>query len=221
MCGLGKATGIDVPDEAGGLIPTLDYYRNRHGRVRWIRNLIINLAIGQGEMLTTPLQVAVFFGGLAGDGTLQRPYLVKRIVSPEGRVISTQPQVSGYLPFSSATLDVLKRALIGAVNDPEGTGILARMPDVVVAGKTGTAQNPHGDDHAWFASFAPASDPQIVVVVLVENVGHGGTYAAPVAREIMAAYFKKDTIPAPMESTLTIITPRSRPESGEDHPGGL
>ena len=221
MCGLGKTTGIDVPDEARGLVPTLDYYRRRHGRVRWIRNLIINLAIGQGEMLATPLQVAVFFAGLAGDGTLYRPYLVKEIVSPEGRVISTQPQVSGSLPFSPTTLEVLKRTLIGAVNDPEGTGILARVPGVVVAGKTGTAQNPHGEDHAWFAAFAPASDPQIVVAVLVENVGHGGTYAAPVAREIMAAYFKKDTTPAPKETTLTIATPLSRPESGEDHAGGL
>jgi cell division protein FtsI/penicillin-binding protein 2 len=172
-------------------------------------------------MLTTPLQVAVFFGGLAGNGTLYRPYLVKEIVSPEGRVISTQPQVSGSLPFSPTTLEVLKKALIGAVNDPEGTGILARVPGVVVAGKTGTAQNPHGEDHAWFASFAPASDPQIVVAVLVENVGHGGTYAAPVAREIMAAYFKKDTTPAPKETTLTIDNPLSRPESGEDHAGGL
>jgi penicillin-binding protein 2 len=219
MCGLGRATGMDVPDEARGLVPTLDYYRRRHGRVRWIRNLIVNLAIGQGEMLVTPLQVAVFFGGLAGNGTLYRPYLVKEIVSPEGRLISTQPQVRGSLPFSSATLDVLKKALMGAVNDPEGTGVLARVPGVVVAGKTGTAQNPHGEDHAWFVGFAPASDPQIVVVVLIENVGHGGTYAAPVAKEIMGAYFETDT--TPREVTQTITTYRSQPESGEDHPGGL
>jgi penicillin-binding protein 2 len=221
MCGLGRATGIDVPDEARGLVPTLDYYRKKHGRVRWINNLIINLAIGQGEMLATPLQVAVFFGGLARDGTLYRPYLVKEIVSSEGRLISTQPQVSGTLPFSPATLDVLKKALIGAVNDPKGTGVLARLPDVVVAGKTGTAQNPHGEDHAWFVGFAPASDPEIVVVVLLENVGHGGTYAAPAAREIMRAYFRKDTTPTPKESTLTTAAHRSQPESGEDQPDGL
>jgi penicillin-binding protein 2 len=221
MCGLGRATGIDVPDEARGLVPTLDYYRKKHGRVRWINNLIINLAIGQGEMLATPLQVAVFFGGLARDGTLYRPYLVKEIVSSEGRLISTQPQVSGTLPFSPATLDVLKKALIGAVNDPKGTGVLARLPDVVVAGKTGTAQNPHGEDHAWFVGFAPASDPEIVVVVLLENVGHGGTYAAPAAREIMRAYFRKHTTPTPKESTLTTAAHRSQPESGEDQPDGL
>jgi peptidoglycan glycosyltransferase len=118
-------------------------------------------------------------------------------------------------------LDVLKKALIGAVNDPKGTGVLARLPDVVVAGKTGTAQNPHGEDHAWFVGFAPASDPEIVVVVLLENVGHGGTYAAPAAREIMRAYFRKDTTPTPKESTLTTAAHRSQPESGEDQPDGL
>jgi penicillin-binding protein 2 len=189
--------------------------------VRWVRNLIINLAIGQGEILTTPLQVAVFFGGLAGDGTLYKPYLVKEIVTTEGRLIATQPEVNGSLPFSPATLDVLKRAMTGVVNDRRGTGVLARMADLVVAGKTGTAQNPHGEDHGWFVGFAPASDPQIAVVVLVENVGHGGTYAAPVAREIIGAYFKKDTTPTPKESTQTITTHRSEPESGEDHPDGL
>lgn len=220
MCGLGRATGIDVPDETKGLVPTLDYYRKKHGRVQWIKNLIINLAIGQGEILTTPLQVAVFFGGLAGDGTLYKPYLVKQIVSPEGRLISTQPQVNGSLPFSSATLDVLKRAMIGVVNDPGGTGVLARIPDVVVAGKTGTAQNPHGEDHAWFVGFAPASDPQIVVVVLIENVGHGGTFAAPVAREIIQTYLKKDSTPAPRDSTFRISSRPSQPELGEDHQDG-
>jgi penicillin-binding protein 2 len=220
MCGLGRGTGIDVPDEARGLVPTLDYYRKKHGRVQWIKNLIINLAIGQGEVLTTPLQVAVFFGGLATDGTLYKPYLVKQIVSPEGRLISTQPEVNGYLPFSSATLDVLKRAMIGVVNDPEGTGVLARMPDAVVAGKTGTAQNPHGEDHAWFVGFAPASDPQIVVVVLIENVGHGGTFAAPVARKIIQTHLKKDSTPAPRDSTFRIISRPSQPELGEDHQDG-
>ena len=220
MCGLGRATGIDVPDEARGLVPTLDYYRKKHGRVQWIKNLIINLAIGQGEVLTTPLQVAVFFGGLATDGTLYKPYLVKQIVSPEGRLTSTQPQVNGTLPFSSATLDVLKGAMIGVVNDPEGTGVLARMPDVVVAGKTGTAQNPHGEDHAWFVGFAPASDPQIVVVVLIENVGHGGTFAAPVAREIIQTHLKKDSAPTPRDSTFRISSRPSQPELGEDHQDG-
>ncbi|UCB51860.1 MAG: penicillin-binding protein 2 [Candidatus Zixiibacteriota bacterium] len=221
MCGLGRGTGIDVPDEARGLVPTLDYYRKRHGRVRWIKNLIINLAIGQGEILTTPLQVAVFFGGLATEGTLYKPYLVKEILTTEGRLISTQPETNGSLPFSSATLNVLKRAMIGVVNDPKGTGVLAWMPDVVVAGKTGTAQNPHGEDHAWFVGFAPASDPQIVVVVLVENAGHGGTFAAPVAREIIGAHFKKDSTPTTKDSLVAISTHRSQPEPGEDQQDGL
>jgi penicillin-binding protein 2 len=192
MCGFGQKTGIDMPDEAKGLVPTLEYYRNKYGKGDWVKNLIINLAIGQGEILTTPLQLAVFLGGLAEDGRLYQPHLLKEVITPDGRVISTQPEVIRTLPFSPNTLKVLQQAMIGVVNDPQGTGTLARIPDMVVAGKTGTAQNPHGEDHAWFAGYAPAPHPQIVVVVLIENTGHGGSFAAPVAKKIMERYLRGD-----------------------------
>jgi penicillin-binding protein 2 len=194
MCGFGKKSGIDIPDEAKGLVPTLEYYHKRYGKGNWVKNLVINLSIGQGEILVTPLQMAVFFGGLATDGRIPKPFLWKEAVTSDGRIISTQPEIKGHLPFSSSTLNILKEAMIGAVNDPEGTGILAKLPDIQVAGKTGTAQNPHGEDHAWFVGYAPASDPQIVVVVLVENIGHGGTFAAPVAKRIIERYLRKDLV---------------------------
>jgi penicillin-binding protein 2 len=216
MCGFGKKTGIDIPDEAKGLVPTLDYYHKRYGEGNWVKNLVINLSIGQGEILVTPLQLAVFFGGLATDGRITKPFLWKEAVTSDGRVISTQPEIIGYLPFSSSTLNILKEAMIGAVNDADGTGILARLPDIQVAGKTGTAQNPHGEDHAWFVGYAPASAPKIVVVVLVENVGHGGTFAAPVAKRIIERYLKKDFVRTQEDSHKTL----GRRSSGEQMVAG-
>ncbi|KPL00447.1 MAG: hypothetical protein AMJ91_04765 [candidate division Zixibacteria bacterium SM23_73_3] len=202
LCGLGQRTGVDLTDEAKGLVPTLSYYHKRYGRGEWVKNLIINLAIGQGEILVAPLQLAVFFGGLATDGKLYQPYLLKEETTPDGRIISTQPEEKGSLPFSSSTLRVLQQAMIGVVNDPQGTGVLAQIPDVCVAGKTGTAQNPHGEDHAWFVGYAPADDPQIVVAVLIENIGHGGTFAAPVAKRIIEKYLRED-LPQGQEFTAT------------------
>lgn len=194
MCGFGQRTDVDLPDEAIGLVPSLDYYHRRYGKAGWVKNLVINLSIGQGEILVTPLQLAVFFAGLATDGRIVRPYVVDRVVGPDGRIVVTEPEITGYLPFSSTTLEVLQKAMVGVVNDPDGTGTLARIPGITAAGKTGTAQNPHGEDHAWFVGYAPASDPQIVVAALVENVGHGGTFAAPVARAVMERRLRKDWV---------------------------
>lgn len=193
-CGFGEKTGVDIPDEAKGFVPTLKYYHGKYGKGEWVKNLVINLSIGQGEILVTPLQLAVFFSGLATDGKLYKPHLLKEETTPDGGIISTQPEERGSLPFSSSTLRVLQEAMIGVVNDPHGTGILAQIPDVCVAGKTGTAQNPHGEDHAWFVGYAPAEDPQIVVVVLIENIGHGGTFAAPVAKKIIQEYLREDSM---------------------------
>jgi penicillin-binding protein 2 len=203
MCGFGRKTGVDIPDEARGLVPTLEYYHKRYGEGEWVKNLVINLSIGQGEILVTPLQLAVFFSGLATDGRLVKPHLVKRITNPDGRILLTEPEITGRLPFSASTLRVLKEAMIGVVNDPHGTGLLAKIPDITVAGKTGTAQNPHGEDHAWFVGYAPASDPKIVVAVLIENVGHGGTFAAPAAKLVIENYLKRDLVPA---SDYTVTT---------------
>ena len=201
LCGLGQRTGIDLPEEAKGFVPTPEYYQKRYGKGEWINNLVINLAIGQGEVLVTPLQLAVFYGGLATDGTLYRPHLLKELQTEGGQIQSTLPEKIGRLPFSPHTLRVLQQAMIGVVNQPVGTGYLAHIPDVTVAGKTGTAQNPHGEAHAWFVGYAPAENPEIVVVVLIENVGHGGTFAAPVAKKIIEEFFSKDMMQAQKDST--------------------
>lgn len=218
MCGLGQKTGIDIPDEAKGLVPTLEYYHQRYGKGEWVKNLVVNLSVGQGEILTTPLQLAVLFGGLATDGRLTRPYLWKEETTSDGRVISTRPRIAGYLPFSSSTLSVLKEAMIGVVNNARGTGVLARIPDAVVAGKTGTAQNPHGADHAWFVGYAPAEDPRIVVVVLIENVGHGGTFAAPAAKRIIENYLRQDLAQDQEDGRLEITGQSTLQDVSEERP---
>jgi len=212
MCGFGERTGVDLPDEAKGFVPDLDYYRRKYGKGDWVKGLVINLSIGQGEVLVSPLQLAVFFAGLATDGRLVRPHLVDQVTTADGKTLPFQPEIVGHLPFSPATLRTLQEAMAGAVNDPRGTGSLARIPDITVAGKTGTAQNPHGEDHAWFVGYAPASDPQIVVAVLVENMGHGGTFAAPVARAIMERCLKGEP-PATPEYTV-------EPAAGDSSAGG-
>ena len=204
LCGFGEKMGVDLPDEVEGLVPSLEYYNKRYGKGEWVKNLVINLSIGQGEILVTPLQLASFFCGLATDGTIYRPHILKEITATDGRVITTQSEVLRRLPFSSVTLELLKEAMIGVVNDQHGTGVLAQIPDVIVGGKTGTTQNPHGEDHAWFVGYAPAEDPKIVVAVLVENIGHGGTFAAPVAKRIISKYLKKGVIAEEVDSIAAV-----------------
>ena len=202
LCGFGERMGVDLPDEAKGFVPSLEYYNKRYGRGEWVRNLVINLSIGQGEILVTPLQLASFFCGLATDGTIYRPHILKEITATDGRIITTQSEVLRSLPFSSSTLGLLKEAMIGVVNHQHGTGVLAQIPDVTVGGKTGTVQNPHGEDHACFVGYAPAENPKIVVAVLVENIGHGGTFAAPVAKRIISKYLKTEVVAEEEDSIL-------------------
>jgi penicillin-binding protein 2 len=207
LCGFGEKTGVDLPDEAKGFVPSLEYYNKKYGEGEWVRNLVINLAIGQGEVLVTPLQLASFYCGLATDGAIYQPHILKEINTLDGRVITTQSKILRHLPFSVSTLELLKEALIGVVNDSYGTGGQARISDITVAGKTGTAQNPFGEAHAWFVGYAPAENPQIVVAVLVENVGHGGTFAAPVAKAIIEKYLKKGEITDKTDSTIAAGNP--------------
>jgi penicillin-binding protein 2 len=204
LCGFGEQMGVDLPEEAKGFIPSPEYYNKKYGKGEWVKNLVINLAIGQGEVLVTPLQLAGFYCGLATDGTIYRPHILKEITTMDGRVITTQSEVLRRLPFSASTLELLKEAMIGVVNDGYGTGSLARISDVTVAGKTGTAQNPFGEAHAWFVGYAPAENPKIVVAVLVENAGHGGTFAAPVAKAIIEKYLKRGIIADQKDSIIAV-----------------
>lgn len=199
--GFGLKTGIDLPQERRGLVPSTAYYDRVWGAGRWRRGLLLNLAIGQGELLVTPLQLALMMAEVANNGRAVRPHLVKEV-----RGVPTfhpdKPSQSG-VEVRPAVWQAVKEGLERVVSS--GTGGGAKVPGVRVAGKTGTAQNPHGKDHALFAGFAPVDDPWIALAVVVENSGHGGSIAAPRAGRILRALFVPDTaqvapVPIPVDT---------------------
>ena len=192
--GLGSPSGIDLGGEKAGLVPFLDGRRRIDGR-KWQAGDTVNMSIGQGQVLVTPMQVARMMSAVANGGILWRPRLVQRVERVDGSLAySSSSKMTGRVDLSPIVWTFLRQALSGVVNEG-GTGAAARIPGVDVAGKTGTAQSVNksdaakGQDHAWFASFAPAQDPEVVVVVLVERGGKGGQVAAPIARQIYQAIF--------------------------------
>ena len=192
--GIGQPLGIDLPGEQDGLLPTADYYTKRYGNARWGSGYNISLSIGQGEMGITPLQMANIMAIVANRGFYYRPHLVKaigekNIVKPEfTEKISAGVDTKYYEP--------VVEGLSRAVNVPGGTGYSVRIADIEMCGKTGTAQNPHGADHAVFFAFAPRDNPKIAIAVVVENAGYGGVWAGPIASMLVEQYLK-DTITLP------------------------
>ena len=191
--GLGRTNTRLFSDEATGNVPDAAWYDRRFGAGKWTRGVMLNNAIGQGELLVTPIQVAVLAGRLATSGRMPDPEFV---VIP-----SSPPQRPPSLPFSEGDLEWVRNALLETVS--RGTGKAARLAGIDVAGKTGTAQNPHGEDHAWFMCYAPADDPEVAVAVIVENAGNGSTEAAPVAGTWLAAYFTETGLLVPEATDTT------------------
>jgi penicillin-binding protein 2 len=191
--GLGRPTGMAFGGEKAGLIPLPRVQRGRKGAA-WHAGETINMSIGQGALLVTPMQVARFMAAVANGGVLWRPRLVQRVGRGDEIVWTDAGEVAGHVELSPMVWAFLRRSLWSVVNEG-GTGAAARIPGLDVAGKTGTAQmvansrSDRGQDHAWFASFAPAGAPEAVVVVLVERGGKGGQVAAPIARKILHAIF--------------------------------
>jgi penicillin-binding protein 2 len=186
MFGFGDREGIDLPGEKRGLLPSTEYYDKRFGEGRWTKGYLVSLGIGQGELSTTPLQLANFAATIANNGTWHQPHLVSGYRDARTRAYVPLSYEERKLPISQRTFDVVKEGMQGVVL--QGTGTLAKVPGVTVAGKTGTAQNPHGQDHAWFICFAPVEQPKIAITVLVENAGFGGSVSAPIARELINFY---------------------------------
>jgi penicillin-binding protein 2 len=203
-CGLGSPTGVDLDKEAKGLVPTSGWKLGRIG-VPWQGGETLSVAIGQGFNLVTPIQALSLISAVANGGIRYKPLVVRRIESSEGSLVKKEvPVPSGRISASDKTLQMVKRGLLDAVNKPTGTGWIARIPGIDVAGKTGTAQvvrmeeddkerrgedkRLHFRDHAWFIAFAPAEEPKIAVAVLIEHGGHGSTEAGPIAREMIKTY---------------------------------
>ncbi len=188
MFGFGEKTGIDLPGERSGLLPSADYYNKRYGENRWTKGYLVSLAIGQGELGTTPVQLATYAATIANNGTLYQPHIVNGYRDTgTGKYIPFTYEKQ-QLPISKSSFDLIHDGMRGVVL--QGTGTLANVPGVTVAGKTGTAQNPHGKDHAWFIAFAPVENPKIALAVLVENAGFGGAISAPIARELIKYFIK-------------------------------
>lgn len=190
--GLGHQLGIDIPGEKEGWLPDSASFnvRNKRNGWRWARGLILNLAIGQGQ-LVTPLQEAVLAGAIATGKGVYRPHLMKELRDSDGNVVGR------YIPekifdgkMSEVTHEALLAGMDSVVNHPGGTGRRAAVPGVRVGGKSGSAEWKKGEKtHAWFVAVAPLYDPEIAVAVIQEAAGGGGAKSAPVCRKVMEAYF--------------------------------
>jgi len=194
LLSLGNRTGIDLPGEKRGYLVDSAAHENRHKRLKWkwARGLILNLSIGQGE-LVTPLQVASMVGGVGNGRELRRPHLLKEILDPRtGKVVGLpESTLVRKLPFQADHIAAIQQALDSVVNGTQGTAHACRLPGIRVGGKTGSAENPHGDKtHALFAGIAPMESPEIAIGVVMENAGHGGSIAAPIAAKIFRRYFE-------------------------------
>lgn len=204
--GFGRPTGLDIMEENSGLLPSESYYNRVYGEGKWTLGYTISLGIGQGELGVSPLQLASYAMVLANEGKLYKPHVVDRI-----RFKKTGEVKKIDVPYKSIQLNpkvwrLVKEGMFKAVNLPGGTGAAARIQGINVAGKTGTAQNPHGKDHAWFIGFAPYEDPQIAICVLVENVGFGGVYAAPIAGMCIEQYLFGELIRNKKQNTGIVLT---------------
>ena len=202
--GLGRPTGVDLDNEVSGLVPTQAWKLRKVG-VPWQGGETLSVAIGQGFNLVTPIQMASLVAAVANGGVIYKPLLVERIEDVNtGEVGVIESQDMGRLPVSDETLERIRNGLVAVVNSRRGTGRIADIAGISVAGKTGTAQvvamgeRPDTDeeektpfrfrDHAWFVAFAPVEAPRIAVAVFVEHGGHGGSTAGPIAREMMETY---------------------------------
>jgi penicillin-binding protein 2 len=199
--GLGAPLGIGLDNEKGGVIPTQDWKLKRFGK-KWFQGETLSVGIGQGYVLTTPVQLASMIATVANEGTVYQPHLVKRIVNSEGRSLKEfPPKILRTTGIKPENYRLVKEGLFAVVNEAHGTGGMARLAEVQVAGKTGSAQvvklhDSRGGtpyqfrDHALFVAFAPYKNPEVAVAVIVEHGEHGGSAAAPIAGAVLRAYFE-------------------------------
>ncbi|MCX7699221.1 MAG: penicillin-binding protein 2 [Candidatus Goldbacteria bacterium] len=190
MFGLGEKTGIDLPGEKAGLVPTREWKR-RIDRTPWFPGNTVMMSIGQGYITATPLQIMNIMAVIANKGYAMQPFVVKAITTENRRIIKlTEPKRLFDIKVSEEVINIMRNALRFVVQSNRGTGTKARIKGIISAGKTGTVENPHGETHAMFAGFAPFDNPEIVIFVLIEHGGSGGDVAAPVAGNIIEYYLR-------------------------------
>jgi len=203
MFGFGEYSNIDIPNESHGLMPTEEYWEKRGGMQK---GSLVIYGIGQGEISVTPLQMAVYVSALATKGTLYQPHLVRAMYNHISDKFESFSFGRKDIPINKSYYEVIHKGMHDVVHTPGGTANYIyqtrkyKLPDVNIYGKTGTAQNPHGKDHSWFVCFADRKDStksRIAISVIVENVGFGSEFAAPIALDMVSTYYGLDTIPKP------------------------
>lgn len=188
--GFGKKSGLDLNEEVGGIVPSTEYYNKVYGKRGWTKGFVISLGIGQGELSVTPLQLAQYAALFANYGKSAKPHFLKAYIDTKTKV-RTEVKPKYYdIGISRRSFEIVRHGMWKVVNGA-GTAGNIRNPELNISGKTGTAQNPHGKDHAVFVGFAPYDNPKIAIAVIVENAGFGSVAAAPIARDVIAAYMRK------------------------------
>ncbi len=196
--GIGEKTGVDLPNEKKGLLPTHNFYDKWYKKNGWRAMTIVSNSIGQGEVLMTPLQMANVTACIANKGWYIQPHFLKNVIKPRNFVDTLEYPTFQKIEIDFSKSVIPKDSIFEVIFDgmelvvEQGTGYLARIPGIRICGKTGTAQNKHGDDHSVFVCFAPRENPQIAVAVIVENAGFGGVVAAPIASFIVEKYLNKE-----------------------------
>ncbi len=210
--GFGKKLGSEFVNELQGVVPTSAYYDKFYGKNRWKALNIISMAIGQGEIGTTPLQMANMTAAIANRGYYFTPHIVKSI--GDGNSIDPRFTEKHVISIDSVNFEAIIRGMAAAVKG--GTAQVAALDSIIICGKTGTAQNPHGKDHSVFIAFAPKDNPRIAIAVYVENSGFGATYAAPVASLMIEKYLKGKVIRKDLEQRmidLNLLSNTTEPKS--------
>jgi len=193
--GFGMLTGIDLPYENKGNYPTYEKLeKNYKGYIP--KGLALNWGIGQGEILTTPLQMAVYTAALSNGGYIVQPRIVTSVRNHFTKKTEEINYSKRKVDIPKELFEFVKYGMYKVVNEAGGTAQSVRLDNVNISGKTSTAQNPHGKPHGWFVSFAPSGDPELVVVAIVENVGYGGVFAAPITKQLHKYYFSNDSVKA-------------------------
>lgn len=192
--GLGRLTGIDLPGEARGLLPSTEWKKKAYG-APWYEGETVSVAIGQGAVWLTPIQLVQLSSFVANEGITFRPHIVNKIVGGDGKTLKTfEPVVAADIKMRKETFQLVKEGMQGVVNERSGTAYGSRIENVHMSGKTGTAQSTPEKgrdlgDHAWFIAFAPSEDPSLAISVLIEYGGHGSSAAAPVAKAVSESFF--------------------------------
>ncbi len=227
MFGFGKPTGLDIAEENQGLLPSTAYMNKRYGERGWTRGFLVSLGIGQGELGVTPIQMACYAMALANKGFYHQPHAVASFVDKATDIVQQNPYTTREIKLSDNTWANVREGMRQVVEEPGGTARGARVKGIQSAGKTGTAQNPHGRDHAWYVGFAPFDDPKIAIAIMVENAGFGGAVSAPIAGLCVEQYLygrlirydvKSDAVPA-ADTTKKSVNPVQAVLSKSAHNG--